>query len=200
MTENTNTTKVITDIVRFSFVHLLEPTSFEGQEPKYSVMLLIPKTDSKTLGNIKAAQKAAAELGKSKFKNNKIPAKLKTTLRDGDEEMDTEEYPEFKGMMFINVSNKNKVGMVGTQRDEHGKLKRLAEDPEEVYSGMYGRASINFFAFNTAGNQGVSAGLNNIQKTRDGDHLGGGAAKPENDFDDWEDDTQDADMDDDLLD
>lgn len=199
MTENTNTTKVITDIVRFSFVHLLEPTAFEGQDPKYSVMLLIPKTDTKTLNNIKAAQKAAAELGKNKFKNGKIPAKLKTTLRDGDEEMDIEEYPEFKGMMFINVSNKNKVGMVGTQRDTDGKLKRL-DDPDEIYSGMYGRASINFFAYNTAGNQGVSAGLNNIQKTRDGDRLGGGAAKPENDFDDWEDDTEDADIDDNLLD
>lgn len=192
MTENTNTTKVITGIVRFSFVHLLEPTAFEGQEPKYSVMLLIPKTDKDTLDKIKAAQKAAAELGKTKFKNGKVPAKLKTTLRDGDEEMDPEEYPEFKGMYFINVSNKSKVGMVGTQRDEAGKLKRL-DDPDEIYSGMYGRASINFFAYNTAGNQGVSAGLDNIQKTREGDHLGGGAAKPENDFDDWEDPEDDID-------
>lgn len=192
MTENT--TKVITGQVRFSFVHLLEPTAFEGQEPKYSVMLLIQKSDKETLDKIRAAQKAAAELGKNKFKNGKVPANLKTTLRDSDEEMDTEEYPESKGTYFINVSSKTKVGMVGTQRDEDGKLKKL-EDPDEIYSGMYGRASINFFAYNTAGNQGVSAGLNNIQKTRDGEHLGGGAAKAENDFDDWEDDSTD-DMDD----
>lgn len=188
MTNSANTTKVITGKVRASFVHLLEATSFEGQDAKYSVMLLIPKSDKKTLNKIKQAQQAAAEAGKSNKFGGKLPSKVKTTLRDGDEEMDTDEYPEFTGMMFINVSSKTKPGIVDANRQE-------IIDPSEIYSGMYIRASINFFAYNTAGNKGVSAGLNNIQKVADGDFLGG-RSKAEDDFDDWE---TDEDDDDDLM-
>ena len=43
----------------------------------------------------------------------------------------------------------------------------------EVYSGVYGRASINFYAFNSNGNKGIACGLNNLQKIRDGEPLGG---------------------------
>ncbi|MBT9671780.1 DUF2815 family protein [Secundilactobacillus kimchicus] len=189
MTNTQNTTKVITGKARASFVHLLEPDAFEGQDPKYSVMLLIPKTDKATLTKIKSAQKAATEAGKSSKFNGKLPANLKTTLRDGDEEMDTEERPEFKGMMFINVSSKTKPGIVDAQLNE-------IMDASEIYSGMYVRASINFYAYNTAGNKGISAGLNNVQKVADGDFLGG-RSKAEDDFDDWEDDSDD---DEDLFD
>ena len=44
---------------------------------------------------------------------------------------------------------------------------------QEVYSGCYGFASINFYAYSNAGNKGIGVGLNNILKTRDGDFLGG---------------------------
>ena len=60
-------------------------------------------------------------------------------------------------------------------------------DTSEVYSGVYGRASINFYAFNTNGNRGIACGLNNLQKIRDGEPLGG-KARPEDDFaDDFDD-------------
>lgn len=189
MTDKALSTKVITGKVRASFVHLLEPADgMDGGDPKYSVMLLIPKSDKKTLAKIEKAQQAAAEAGKSTKFDGKLPAKVKTTLRDGDEEQDTEERPEFKGMMFINVSSKTKPGIVDADRQE-------IIDPGEIYSGMYIRASINFFAYNSHGNKGVSAGLNNVQKVADGDFLGG-RSKAEDDFDDWE---TDEDDDDDLM-
>jgi len=45
-------------------------------------------------------------------------------------------------------------------------------DASELYSGIYGRASISFYAFNTNGNRGIACGLNALQKLRDGDPLG----------------------------
>ncbi|MBC2149520.1 DUF2815 family protein [Listeria booriae] len=179
-------TKVVTGKVRFSFVHLFEPTAFEGQEPKYSVMILIPKTDKALLAKIKKAQKAAAEAGKEKFKG-KIPANLKTTLRDGDEEYPDQ--PEFEGMMFMSVSSKTKPQIIDRNKD-------AITDSQEVYSGCYGRVSLNFYAYNTAGNKGISAGLNNVQKLTDGDFLGG-RSNAEDDFDDDYD--YESDEEDDML-
>ena len=60
-------------------------------------------------------------------------------------------------------------------------------DTSELYSGIYGRASINFYAFNTNGNKGIACGLNNLQKLRDGEPLGG-KSRAEDDFADDDDD------------
>ncbi|ERL18873.1 PF10991 domain protein [Streptococcus pyogenes GA06023] len=106
MTTTPNTTKVVTGKVRLSYVALLEPKAFEGQEAKYSTVILIPKTDKVTIKKIKDAQKAAYEAAKdNKLKGVKWE-RVKTTLRDGDEEMDTEEHPEYTGHMFMSVSSK----------------------------------------------------------------------------------------------
>lgn len=180
-------TKVVTGKVRLSFVHLFEPVSFEGSDPKYSVMLLIPKSDKVTIQKIKKAQQAAAEAGKDKFKGGVVPKTLKSTLRDGDEEKDTVEFPEFAGHYFMSVSSKNKPGVVDRDTDP-------ILDQSEIYSGCYARASLNFFAYSVKGNQGTAAGLNNLQKLADGEPLGGSASRAEDDFaDEFEDD------DDDLL-
>ena len=179
-------TKVITNKVRLSFVHLLEAHAFEGQEPKYSTMLLIPKEDTETLELFEEAIDAAYEIAKGdKLKGIKRD-KVKVTLRDADEEFDTEEQPEMAGMMFINVSAKNKPGIID-------KWKNKIDSADEVYSGVYARASINFYAYNTAGNRGISAGLNNIQVIEKGDYLGG-RASADSDFDEYEDDEELDDM------
>ncbi|WP_416353907.1 DUF2815 family protein [Agrilactobacillus fermenti] len=192
MSENTKSaTKVITGKVRLSFVHLLEPHAFEGQDPKYSTMILIPKSDKQTLNRIKKAQKAAYDAAKSSKLKGVKPENLKTTLRDGDEEQDTESYPEFKNHYFINLSSRTKPGIVDAHRDP-------VTSEEEVYSGVYARVSMNFYAYNTAGNKGISAGLNNVQIIADGDFLGG-RARAEDDFDDWESDDDEAEVDDDLF-
>lgn len=187
-----NGTKVITNKVRLSFVHVLEPHAMEeGQEKKYSTMLLIPKDDKETIKYMKQAIKAAYEAAKSdKLKGVKFD-KLKITLRDGDDEMDIEERPEFEGMYFMNVSSKTQPQVV---KREDGMLVKT-DSPDDVYSGVYAIASVNFYAYNTAGNKGVSAGLNNILTTGKGDYLGG-RANAESDFGDldWDAEEDDDDM------
>lgn len=182
-------TKVITNKVRLSFVSVLEPKAFEGQEPKYSTMVLISKDDKETLDAINGAIKTAYEAAKGdKLKGVKFE-KLKTTLRDAEEEFDLEENPEMENMMFINVSSKKKPQVV---KREDGLMVKT-DSADDVYSGVYASVSMNFFAFNTAGNKGVSAGLNNIMTFCKGDYLGG-RASAESDFGglDW-DDEDDAD-------
>lgn len=178
-------TKVVTGVVRLSYVHLFEKYASPGSgEPKYSVALLIPKTDKVTLKKIRSAQLAALEIGKTSRFNGVIPKKWHSTLRDGDEEMDLEKNPEYEGHYFMNVSAKTPPGVVD---------RNLVEivDSTEVYSGCYARVSINAFAYNTQGNKGVSFGLNHVQKIKDGEHLGG-RSKAEDDFDDdFEDDDED---------
>lgn len=166
-------TKVVTGKCRFSFANVFEPVTFvEGQDPKYSLMLLIPKQDTRTITAIQTAIKNAAEKGKSTKFGGKIPPVLKTTFKDADKdtnqdgEIFAEKWPETAGHYIINVSTKNKPQVVDADRQE-------IIDPCEVYSGCYGRASINFFAYNSNGNKGISAGLGNVQKLEDGEPLGG---------------------------
>lgn len=168
-----NETKVVTGKVRFSYAHVFEPSAAqEGQEKKYSVAVLVPKKDKKTLAKIETAIAAALEAGKGKF-GGKIPKKWKHPLRDGDEEKEDDE--AYAGMMFFNASDKKKPGLVDEDLNE-------IIDKADFYSGCYGRVSVNFFAFNTAGNQGVAVGLNNIQKLEDGEPLGALVSSAADDF------------------
>jgi len=161
-------TKVITGKVRMSYANLFKARAQEaGQEPKYSVCLLIPKTDVDGVAKIKSAIEAAKAKGAEMW-GGKVPAGLKLPLRDGDTERDS---PEYKGHWFVNTNSKQKPGVVGTERDIDGKLIPL--DEADVYSGCYARVSLNFFPYNTKGNKGVGAGLQNVQKVGDGEPLSG---------------------------
>lgn len=171
-------TKVVTNKVRFSYAYLFEPQpSFSGGDPKYSVTLLIPKSDTVTLNAIKAAQQAARDNFCARNGANALPAQFNHTLHDGDGLRDSgEEYgPECKGHYVITVNTKNKPAIV----DSAG---NVILDASEVYSGCYGRASINFYGYSVNGKKGVSAGLLGIQKLHDGEPFGSvGSA---NDFND----------------
>ena len=168
-----NPTRVVTGEVRLSYANLFEPKSIQGSKPKYSVSLIIPKSDKATLAKIEAAIDAAIEAGIAKF-GGKRPNKaaLKLPLRDGDTERDDEAYAN---SMFVNANSTTPPQAV----DES-----LAPilDRSQVYSGCYGRASITFYAFNTNGNKGIACGLGNVQKLRDGEPLGGGHVSAEEDF------------------
>lgn len=167
-------TKVVTGEVRFSYLHVFEPHAIEpGQDAKYSVSLLIPKSDKKTLTKIKKAVEAAKVAGQATKFGGKVPANLKTPLRDGDTERPDQE--EYKGHYFINANSTGKPGLVDANVDP-------IMDSTELYSGCYGRASVNFYAYNVSGNRGIACGLNNLQKLRDGDTLGG-RSRAEDDFD-----------------
>lgn len=173
-----STTKVVTGKVRFSYCHVFEPSAIsEGADKKYSVSLIIPKKDTATVEKLKAAIKMAFEEGKAKF-GGKLPSTWKNPLRDGDEERPDDE--SYAKAYFINANSKRRPGIVDENRNE-------IIDAEEFYSGCFGRASINFYAFNFNGTKGVAAGLQNLQKLADGDRLGGGVSSPEDDFSDTDD-------------
>ena len=177
MAKFNNPTKVITGVnTRWSYVNAWEPKSINGGAPKYSVSLIIPKSDTKTLEKIRAAIQAAYEEGQSKLKGNgrSVPAlsALKTPLRDGDAERPDDE--AYANAYFVNANSGTAPGIVDADRNPI--LER-----SEVYSGVYGRASINFYAFNSNGNKGIACGLNNLQKIRDGEPLGG-KSRAEDDF------------------
>lgn len=170
-TEN-QSTKVVTGLVRASYLHIWEPSAVqEGQEKKYSASLIIPKSDKATIAKIEAAIKAAAEQGKAKF-GGKIPPNLKIPLRDGDAERPEDE--AYENSWFINANAKTKPGIVDSQAQP-------IMNQDEVYSGCYVRASITFYAFNTSGNKGIACGLNHIMKVKDGEPLGG-RSTAESDF------------------
>ena len=173
----TNPMKVITGPnTRWSYVNAWEPKSINGGTPKYSVSLIIPKSDTKTLEKIKAALDAAYHEGEAKLRGNgkSVPpmTSLKLPLRDGDTERPDDE--AYRNSYFINANATNAPGIVDADRNEI--LTR-----SEVYSGVYGRASVTFYAFNSNGNRGIACGLNNLQKLRDGEPLGG-RASAESDF------------------
>lgn len=171
-TTEIQSTKVVTGQVRFSYLHIWEPSAVnEGQEKKYSASLIIPKSDKATLQKIEAAIKAATEVGKAKW-GGKIPPKLKTPLRDGDVERPEDE--AYADSWFINANAKTKPGIVDSQA-------RPIMNQDEVYSGCYGRASITFYPFDSNGNRGIACGLNHLMKVKDGEALGG-RSTAESDF------------------
>ena len=178
-----NPMKVITGPnTRWSYCNVWQPKSINGGTPKYSVSLIIPKSDTVTINKIKAAIEAAYKEGEAKLKGNgrSVPALsvLKTPLRDGDAERSDDE--AYANAYFVNANSATAPGIVDADRQP-------ILDTSEVYSGVYGRASINFYAFNSNGNKGIACGLNNLQKIRDGEPLRG-KSRPEDDFADEDED------------
>ena len=182
MAKINNPTKVVPGICRFSYANLWEPKAMdENSKAKYSVSLIIPKSDTKTLDKVKAAIQAAYEEGKNKLSNGKsVPTlnSIKTPLRDGD--IDRPDDEAYANSYFINANSITAPGIVDADC-------QAILDHSEVYSGIYGRASINFYAYKTNTARGIACGLQNVQKIRDGEPLGG-HSRAEDDFADLEDD------------
>ena len=182
-------TKVVTGKVRFSFCHIFEPQEPQGGgDAKYSVTLLIPKSDKPTLDKIKTAMAEARENFCKRNGANALPQNPNHTLHDGDGMRDNGDSfgPECRGCYVITVSSKTKPVIVDAFRNE-------VTNPAEVYSGCYGRASINFYGYSKNGKKGISAGLLSVQKLCDGEPFGTvGSA------DDFDDDFRD-DADDDFM-
>lgn len=163
--------KVITGKVRFSYANIWEPKSINGGDEKYSVSLIIPKSETNTIAEIKAAIEVAKQEGKAKF-GGKVPANLKLPLRDGD--IDRPDDEAYINCYFVNANSKDRPQVVD-------KNVKPILDQDEVYSGCYGRASITFYAFNQNGNKGVACGLQNLQKLSEGEPLSG-RSRAEDDF------------------
>ncbi len=170
-------THIVTGVVRLSYPHVYEPYGMEGQDPKYSASLIIPKSDTKTIERINQAIDAAIEEGASKFGKKVTRKSLKLPLRDGDLEKDDEAYAN---SYFLNAKSNTKPQIVDKNVDP-------ILDDDAIYAGVYARVSLNFYAFSVNGNRGVAVGLGNIQKIKDGPSLGG-RRKATDDFDAFEDD------------
>lgn len=165
--------KVVTGKVRFSYANVFVAVpGQDGGTPKYSVSIIIPKSDTATVNAINQALEHVKNDTASQAKwGGSLPKVLKGGLRDGDAEKDD---PAYANSWFINANSQQKPGVVDAN------LQHII-DPTEFYSGCYGRASITFFAYNAAGTKGIGCGLGNVQKTEDGERLGGGTTA-EQDF------------------
>lgn len=169
-----NPTKVLTGECRLSYCNLNTPRAAQqGGEAKYSVTLLIPKTDMATKADIDAAINAAANDAMTKLWNGVRPPQLRIPIYDGDGVRPNSGVPfgdECKGHWVMTAGTKNKPQVVGIDNINC----ELA--PSDVYSGMYGRVTLNFYGYSNSGNRGVGCGLGNVLKTRDGEPLAGGAS------------------------
>ena len=171
-----------------------------GGAPAYSVEVLIDKDDTETLKKLKSAQEKAMEFGQENIKewNGRAPkpgAKDFTfsTIHDGDElnEIREEEgktpRPEYVGRMVMSVRTGEKFPPKIVDR----RLREIREEDGEIYSGVIARLSLSAFPYGSLAKGGISFGLNNVQKLRDGDRLGGGGGSVAGDFDELDDDEDD---------
>lgn len=170
--------KIVIGEVRFSYVHVFEPTSVtEDGAKKYNISIIIPKSNKKAIEKINAAVQKTFDKSLGFF-NGKLPKVWNNPLRDGDTEKEDEAYAD---SMFLTANSKYKPGVVDANLEP-------IIDPEEFYSGCYGRVSLNFYPYNVNGNKGIAVGLCNLQKLRDGERLGGSGTSAEDDFANVDDD------------
>lgn len=183
---NTNPSHVVTNKVRFSYEHIMKPykspNAAPDDAPKYSVTVLVPKTDTATLNRISAGIEAAKQRGlqTKKYKDGTPVDKLPTPIYDGDgfrADGYTPFGPECKGMMVFTAS---------CSADRRPEVVDAGGNPiispTEIYSGMWGRVSVDFFPYNFAGKQGVGCSLCNVQKLADDEPLGATRATAGDDF------------------
>lgn len=165
MTETT----VTTDRARLSYTHLFEPyANNPGQEAKYSVTVLIPKSDIATKQRIDAAVTAAKQQGVAKKWNGVMPPVVATAIHDGDGVRPNGEAfgEECKGHWVFTASSKQAPQVVDANLNP-------VINQTDVYSGCYARVCVNFFPYNSNGKRGVGIGLQAVQKLEDGEPLGG---------------------------
>lgn len=155
--------------VRFSYCHLFQPQQRPGQEPKYGVTILVPKTNTAAKAAIDQAISAAIEAGVSKAWGGVRPPQPALCVHDGDGVRPSDGMPygeECKGCWVFTASSKDAPFVVDAQ------VQRII-DPTQVYSGMWGNVNVAFFAYNSNGKKGVGCALNGVQKVRDGEPLSG---------------------------
>ena len=169
-----NVMNVTTGEVRMSYVHLFKPyAAMQGREEKYSVTVLVPKTDTETMNRIRAAIEAAKQKGVSDKWNGQCPPIVSDPVHDGDGVRPSDGLPfgaECKGHWVFTASAK---------ADYPPEIVDMRGNPilnqSEVYSGMYGRVNVTFFPYAFGSKKGIGCGLGPVQKLRDGEALGGSA-------------------------
>ena len=159
--------RVITGEGRGAYVNLLTPKeALGGGDPKYSLTLLIPKSDTETKADIDVAIAAAKQYATENKWAGATPPNPRTPLADGDElKPNGEPYPEnFKGHWVLNCSSTSKPDAITLSG------KPITED--QAYSGAYYSVAVTMFGYSAGGNRGISAALDNVLFIRDGERFG----------------------------
>lgn len=166
-----NANQMTTGEVRLSYAHLYEPYSNNGGEPKYSVTVLMPKSDTAAKARLDAAFEAAKQKGISEKWNGVLPPVIASAIHDGDGVRPNGETfgAECRGCWVFTASSKNPINLVDAGMNP-------IVQKGEIYSGCYARVCVSLFAYNSAGKRGIGIGLEAVQKLRDGDPLGGGVS------------------------
>ena len=174
--------KVITGKVRFSYVALLNPRNDLNGNSKYSVTALLPKSDIQTKQAIDTAIAQAIEEGRNGKWNGVVPPVVPNPIHDGDGVKDSgEPYgDECKGCWVFTASTN--ADPTRPRPEIVGPDLQPIMSATEVYSGMYGRLSVNFAPYFSAGKRGIGCYLNNVQKLEDGEPLAGTKASASEDF------------------
>lgn len=195
--------KCVTLKARLSYPQLHEAKSqFEGQEPKYSLVLMFDKAQDLSLPGVpngNSLKRAIHNAAKEAWGDDKTkwPKKRRMPIRDGDEERGDKE--GYENTFFVSASSKDRPGLVDQRL-------QIVSTPQEIkeqfYAGCYVRAELIAFAYNKAGNVGIGLSLQNVQKLADGERLSGRRAATdvfdavesgEDDEDSYEDDDDDED-------
>lgn len=168
-------TQVVLKEVRLSYCYAIKGKLNDKGEKVYSTTLLVPKNHPQ-IEEIKAAIAAAKEKGKEKLGKGAV----KSPLLDGDLTEDGQyKYADEanRGHFLLRAANYTRQPKVVDSQ------KREIIDPDELYSGCYANVVVNFYAYNSGSNKGVSPGLEAIQKWRDGERLSGGGVNVDKVFD-----------------
>jgi hypothetical protein len=167
--------RVITKKVRLSYAYLWEPRTDDKGKASYSTGIIIPKSDTETLAAIDAAVKAAYEDGATILRGKgRTTPKLESVtlpLHDGDERENDDDGAYANSFYLTAKSYKYQPKMY--DRTRPGEPVQEITDENRIYSGVYVRADLSFFAYNKDGNKGIACGLNSIKFVADGTRLGG---------------------------
>ncbi|MDY6281859.1 MAG: DUF2815 family protein [Erysipelotrichaceae bacterium] len=175
-------TRVKTSEVRLSFCHLAEPYSYgndDQQSPKYSVSMIISKSDSATIAAIRTNYNLAIEHGIEKygeaFRKKATPlvrpeGSDQGLLIDCDKDERYQEDKDYKNCYILSAKSLTPAPVYAI---ETGKKQLTPDEIKElVYSGCYGKVLFNFYPYNNR-RMGIACGLDSVLKTRDGESLGG---------------------------
>lgn len=166
------TGNLMTPKCRIAWPELFVPKGMKGEpadKAKHQITLLIPKD-----ADISVLKTAAAEAATEKF--GKKTSGLRSPFRKTEEKDNLAELAE-DFPYYITARSKDRPGVVGPSG-------KPVDDPEQVYSGRWAKVSLQVFGYDTAGNKGVSFGLQNVQLL---DHdeplaIGGGRVSAEAEF------------------
>ena len=156
--------KVTTKKIRMSYPHIWE----KDQNEKYSMTVLVPKSDKDTVDKIMAAVKGVYDENKNGALKGLLFDEVAKPYHDGDgrKPKGGAYGDECKGCYVINAKSNNPVPVV--ERDP----KVTCTDESHIYPGCYGRVNLGFYAYNSNGNRGIGAFLNGIQTYNYGDRIG----------------------------